>query len=103
MPAGAGWEVEAGSRRVCWNERHRARLAFLRAGDGAHRASGESLEDGAEREGGRHRERSMHASLDQAKYFFSGRVEPWVEFKGIQFLIRDIQTQVYTRCCCGQK
>ena len=31
---------------------------------------GQSLEDGAERgEGGRHRERSMHVSLDQAKYF----------------------------------
>ena len=40
--------------------------------------SGESLEDGAERgEGGRHREGSMHASLDQAKYFILGRVEPW--------------------------
>ena len=36
--------------------------------------SGESLEDGAEHgEGGRHRERSMYASLDQAKYFFEQR------------------------------
>ena len=35
--------------------------------------SGESLEDGAERgEDGRHRERSMHASLDQA-FFCWGR------------------------------
>ena len=35
---------------------------------------GESLEDGAEGgEGGRHRERSMHASLDQAKYFWGQR------------------------------
>ena len=33
--------------------------------------SGESLEDSAEHgEGGRHRERSMHASLDQPKCFF---------------------------------
>ena len=23
----------------------------------------------------------MHASLDQAKYFYLGRVEPWVGFK----------------------
>ena len=46
--------------------------------------SGESLEDGAERsEVGMHRERSMHASLDQAAYFFGGRVEPWVGFKYI--------------------
>ena len=36
--------------------------------------NGESLEDGAKRgEGGRHRERSMHASLDQAKYFIFGQ------------------------------
>ena len=42
------------------------------------------MEVDAERgEGGRHRERSMHASLDQAKYFFWARVEPWVEFKDI--------------------
>ena len=35
--------------------------------------SWQSLEGGAERdEGGRHRERSMHASLDQAKLFFFG-------------------------------
>ena len=39
--------------------------------------SGESLEDGAERgEGSRHFERSMHARLDQTKYFCLGRVEP---------------------------
>ena len=44
----------------------------------------ESLEDGAERgEGGMHRERCMHASLDQAKYFFGGGVEPWAGFKDI--------------------
>ena len=55
--------------------------------------SGESLEDGAERgEGGRHRERSMHASLDQAKFFFGqsgtmGRVQVYI---------------VNTPCCCGQ-
>ena len=37
----------------------------------------ESLEDGAERgEGGRHRVRSMHTSIDQAKYFGGGRVQP---------------------------
>ena len=41
------------------------------------------MEDGVERgEGGRHRERSMHASLDQAKYLGGGRVEPWIGFKG---------------------
>ena len=46
--------------------------------------SGESLEDGAEPgEGGRHRERSMHASLDQAKINLLGRVKPWVGFKDI--------------------
>ena len=36
MSAGGGWEVEAGSAE-CWNESHRAPLASLRAGDGAHR------------------------------------------------------------------
>ena len=42
------------------------------------------MEDGAERgEGGRHRERSMHASLDQANFFWGGRVEPWVGFKDV--------------------
>ena len=37
MPAGGGWEVEAGRKAECWNERHRARLASLRAEDRAHR------------------------------------------------------------------
>ena len=42
------------------------------------------MEDGAERgEGGRHRERSMHASLDQAIIFLLGKMEPWVGFKDI--------------------
>ena len=46
--------------------------------------SGESLEGGARRgEGGRHRERSTHAGLDQAKHFFLGRMEPWIGFKDI--------------------
>ena len=51
---------------------HRARLASLRAGDGAHRdIKRGKLEDAAERgEGGRHRERSLHASLDQATFCF---------------------------------
>ena len=53
------------------------------------------MEDGAElSEGGRPRERSMHASLDQAKYFLS-RVEPWVGVKDIQLLVSNSQTQVY--------
>ena len=44
----------------------------------------------------------MHSRLDQAKYFFLGRVKLWVWFKDIQLLISDRQTQVYTRCCCAQ-
>ena len=34
--------------------------------------------------------------------FFLGRVEPWVGFKDIYLLLSDSQTQVNTRCCCGQ-
>ena len=72
MPAEGGWEVEAGSGRVL--ERAPEGAAFhlsAREAGLAGTYSGESLEDGAERGGGgRHRERSMHASLDQAKYFF---------------------------------
>ena len=84
MPASGHWEVEAGSSRV-FDERHRARLASLHAGAGARRdIERGNLEDGAERvEGDRHRERSMHASLDQAKYLLLGRVEPWVGVKDI--------------------
>ena len=55
-----------------WIERHRAPLASLCSGDGAHTDIEQGcLEDGDKRgEGGRHRERSMHAGLDQAKYIF---------------------------------
>ena len=72
MPAGGGCEVEVGSSRVL--ERAPQGTACISARETGLLGtwSGESLEDGAERgEGGRHRERSMHASLDQAKYFLA--------------------------------
>ena len=67
MPAKGGWEVEAGSSRVL--ERAPQGTACISRGRrGSQGQSRESLEDGVE--GGRHRERSMHASLDQGKYFW---------------------------------
>ena len=46
------------------------------------RADPRNLEDGAVRGGGgRHRERSMHASLHQAKYFLRAEWNHGVEFK----------------------
>ena len=52
--------------------------------------SGESVEDGAERGGGgRHRERSMHASLDQA-VFFIGQSGIMGRVQGYYSLISDL-------------
>ena len=47
--------------------------------------------------------RAQHARESRpGQVFFLGRVESWVGFKELQLLTSDTQTQVYTRCCCGQ-
>ena len=78
MPAGGGREQTSVGTGAA---RHGLHLSARETGL-AGTWSGESLEDGAERgEGGRHRERTMHAILDQVNYFDLGRVELWVGFK----------------------
>ena len=70
--------ADASRRRLGGRGREQPSVGTSATGHGLHLSgretgltgtwSGERLEDGAERgEGGNHRERSMHASLDQAK------------------------------------
>ena len=104
--------ADASKRRLGGRGRERPSVGTSATGHGLHLStretgltgtwSRESLEDGAEGgEGGMHRERSMHASLDQAKYFLGGRVEPWVGFKIYNSLLAIAKVR-YIRCCCGR-
>ena len=86
--------ADASGRRLGRRGREQLNVGTSATGHGLHLSaretgltetySGESLEDGADRgEGGRHRVRSMHASLDQAKYFWGaewshGRVQGYI-------------------------
>ena len=90
MPAGGGWEVEAGSSRVL--ERAPQGTACIsprgRRGSQGHGAGKAwKMAPSAARAAGIASAActiaSMHASLDQAKLYFLGRVEPWVGFKDI--------------------
>ena len=84
MPAGGGWEVEAGSSRVLERTPLGTACISPRGRDGAHKniergKLGYGVERGV---GDRHCERSMHTSLTMP-IFVLDRVGPWVGFKDI--------------------
>ena len=87
MPAGGGWEVEAGSSRVL--ERAPQGTACIsprgRRGSQGHRAGKVwKMAPSAARVAGFASAACTRVSLlDQAKHFFGGGVKPWVGFKDI--------------------
>ena len=103
MPAGGGWEVEAGSSGVL--ERAPQGMACIsprgRRGSQGHRA-GKALQMAPSARGWQ-ASRAQHARESRpGQIRFLSRAEPWIEFKDIYLLDSNSQTQVYTRHCCGQ-